>query len=73
MTVVALRPKLKRHSYTAEDLRQLEEEIAALFAEGKIKSPVHLAGGNAEQLLEIFESIERTDWVCGGWRSRNSV
>ena len=69
MTVVALRPKLKKHLYTADDLRQFEEEIAAIFAEGKIRSPIHLAGGNEEQLIEIFDSIDRSDWVCAGWRS----
>lgn len=52
-----------------EDMIAFENDIADEFARGKIKSPVHLSGGNEDQLLEIFEDIKPWDWVFGGWRS----
>ncbi len=51
------------------DLIAFEQEIEAEFNVGHIKAPVHLAGGNEEQLIEIFKSIEPSDWVLCTWRS----
>jgi TPP-dependent pyruvate/acetoin dehydrogenase alpha subunit len=53
----------------AEDLIAFERVIANIFEKGKIKAPVHLAGGNEEQLIEIFKQIKPTDWVCSTHRS----
>ncbi len=47
-----------------------EDRMTALFEAGKIKSPLHLAGGNELQLIEIFQEIDReNDWVLCSWRS----
>lgn len=54
---------------TKDELIKFEAEIADLFNAGKIKAPVHLAGGNEDQLIEIFKEIEPDDWVFGTWRS----
>lgn len=54
---------------TRDDLIAFENDIAADFNAGKIKSPVHLAGGNEAQLIEIFEGIGPNDWVLCAWRS----
>ena len=52
------------------DLIAFEDEMTALFEAGKIKSPLHLAGGNEENLIEIFKEIDtENDWVLCGWRS----
>lgn len=56
-------------TYTAAQLDAFENEIEAEFNAGKIKSPVHLAGGNAHQLISIFENIRPYDWVLVNWRS----
>ncbi len=53
----------------AAELRAFEDEMASLFAAGKIKAPLHLAGGNEQQLLDIFQEIGDLDWVLCGWRS----
>lgn len=50
-------------------LKAYEAKIATLFNEGKIKAPVHLAGGNERQLIEIFKNICVSDWVLCSWRS----
>ena len=54
---------------TPQELIDFEEDIARTFAEGEIKAPVHLAGGNEEQLIEIFKDIKTYDWVLCTWRS----
>lgn len=51
------------------DLLAFEEDIAAEFKAGRIKAPVHLSGGNEEQLFDIFREIQNDDWVLAGWRS----
>src|SRR6266550_1134239 len=54
---------------TRAELVAFEDRVAELFAQGKIRSPVHLSGGNEEQLLDIFKYIKPYDWVFAGWRS----
>ena len=52
-----------------EKLIKFEEEIATLFNEGKIFSPVHLYQGNEDKIIEIFKKIKSQDWVFCSWRS----
>jgi TPP-dependent pyruvate/acetoin dehydrogenase alpha subunit len=54
---------------TKDELIEFETDIAAEFEAGKIPYPVHLAGGNEDQLIEIFKSIAPEDWVFCSWRS----
>lgn len=53
----------------AADLIAFENDIANDFNAGRIKSPVHLAGGNEQQLIDIFADIKPDDWVLCAWRS----
>lgn len=57
--------------WTPDRLRAFELEIADIFNKGHIRAPVHLAGGNEEDLIEIFNSydIGPDDWVATQWRS----
>lgn len=54
---------------TREDLIAFEREIADLFNNGAIRAPVHLAGGNESQILDIFQDIKSEDWCFTQWRS----
>lgn len=54
---------------TKEELIAFEAEIAQLFEAGKIRAPVHLSGGNEEELIGIFENINPGDWVFATHRS----
>jgi TPP-dependent pyruvate/acetoin dehydrogenase alpha subunit len=54
---------------TPEDLREFELEIFQLFKNKKITSPVHLRGGNEEQLIEIFKDIKPEDYCFATWAS----
>jgi TPP-dependent pyruvate/acetoin dehydrogenase alpha subunit len=54
----------------ASDLIAFEDEMAALFEAGQIKAPLHLSGGNEDQLIEIFKEIDiENDYVLCSWRS----
>lgn len=46
-----------------------EKEIISLFKETKIKTPVHLSGGNEDKILEIFREIKPEDYVFSTHRS----
>lgn len=46
-----------------------ETKIKKLFLAGKINAPVHLSGGNEDELIEIFKDIRRTDYVFSTWRN----
>lgn len=56
---------------TADELRAFEAEVAAAFNAGHIRAPVHLSGGNEEELIAFFENAEigDDDWVLTTWRS----
>ena len=54
---------------TAKELISFEQDIAAIFEQGKIRAPVHLHGGNEEQLIDIFSHIDLADWVFSTHRS----
>lgn len=54
---------------TIEDLTSFEHEIAEEFNAGRIKAPVHLAGGNERMLMDVFQDIRGDDWVLCSWRS----
>ena len=56
-------------AHTPATLRAFEDEIAALFNAGRIPFPVHLSGGNEEQLIRVFEDVAPEDYVACSWRS----
>ena len=54
---------------TKEELIKFETEIADLYKEGKIRTPVHLGGDNEDELIEIFKDIKKEDWILSTWRN----
>ncbi len=54
---------------TAKNLVAFTEKVAEAFLAKQIKAPVHLSGGNEEQLIDIFKHIKHEDWVFSTWRS----
>ncbi len=53
----------------AVDLVAFEQDVAEAFNAGKIRAPVHLAGGNEDELIAIFKDVRPADWVLTQWRS----
>ena len=60
---------------TKEDIIAFEQEIAAIFATGVIRAPVHLRSGREEELIRIFKEhhIGDDDYVFGFWDSHELV
>jgi pyruvate dehydrogenase E1 component alpha subunit len=56
-------------NHTVESLRAFEESVAADFNAARIRSPIHLAGGNEQALLDIFADVREQDWCAVSWRS----
>lgn len=56
-------------SITKEGLIAFENWVVDKFNNGHLRSPVHLSGGNEEQLIKIFKDIKKDDWVFSTYRS----
>ena len=54
---------------TVQDLIDFEQKIANSYEQGKISGPVHLRNGNEQQLIEIFATIGKNDYVFSTWGS----
>lgn len=54
---------------TKDDLIKFENEVAKAFEAKLIPGPIHLSGGNEDQIIEIFKQVKHTDWVFSTWRS----
>lgn len=54
---------------TKEELIAFEKEISELFLDKKIHVPIHLVGGNENQLISIFKLIKSEDWVFSTHRN----
>jgi pyruvate dehydrogenase E1 component alpha subunit len=52
-----------------EELIEFEKKVADTFNGAQIRAPIHLHGGNEEQLITIFKKIKKCDWVFSSWRS----
>ena len=53
---------------TRDELIAFELDIAEEFNASKIRAPIHLDGGNEDQLIDIFKDVAQGDWICGSWR-----
>lgn len=54
---------------TKDELIEFEKEVERQFIAGNIKGPIHLSGGNEDQLIEIFKDVKPDDWVFSTWRN----
>lgn len=55
--------------FSKQDLIDFERKMADHWESGKIRGPLHLSGGNEDQLIEIFTRVDKNDWVFSTWRS----
>lgn len=53
----------------AAELRAFEKRVSDAFGNKEVKGPIHLSGGNEDDLIEIFRDIHPSDWVCTYYRS----
>ena len=52
-----------------EDLVNFEEEVVKEYEKGLTYGPIHLSGGNEQNLLKIFKKINPEDYVFSNHRS----
>ena len=52
-----------------DKLIAFEKRVAEAFEQKLVKGPVHLSGGNEDQLLEIFKEIHHEDWCVTFYRN----
>lgn len=62
-------PIVRYSELTKEDLIKFENKIVEYWENGKIKGPVHLSGGNEDELILLSKRIKKSDWVFSTWRS----
>ncbi len=58
-----------RPVFTKEELIDFELEIKQMYLDGKLKSPLHLSGGNEEHVIALFKDIQPEDWIFTTYRS----
>ena len=56
-------------NWTSDSLIEFELKVKKEFEEGKINCPIHLSGGNEEQLISIFQMIEPEDYIISTHRN----
>ena len=54
---------------TKEELIAFEEDIATCFNQKLIAAPIHLYSNNEDQMIHVFKTVEKNDWVFCSWRS----
>ena len=54
---------------TEDELTAFEDRIRDIFAFGDLPFLIHLAGGNEQQLVDIFQNVKPGDWILGSHRS----
>jgi len=52
-----------------DELIAFEQEVIDLFEQKKILCPIHLSGGNEDELIEVFGDVRKGDWVFATYRS----
>lgn len=52
-----------------KNLIEFESEIANLFNNKKIRSPIHLYNGNEKEMIQVFRKIKKKDYLFCTWRS----
>lgn len=54
--------------WNKEKLIEFESKLAYMFENGMIRCPLHLCGGNEDNLLSLFEFINKEDYVISTHR-----
>lgn len=62
-------PVVNEPLWDVHGLIGFEKKMADHWESGRVRGPIHLSGGNEEQLIEIFKRVKKGDWVFSTWRS----
>jgi TPP-dependent pyruvate/acetoin dehydrogenase alpha subunit len=56
-------------NYTVEELIEFSKLVKSMWEAKQIKCPVHLCGGQEEQIIEVFKDIRPQDYVFASHRN----
>lgn len=62
-------PIVNKPLWDVHGLIGFEKKMADHWESGRVRGPIHLSGGNEDQILEIGKRIKPNDWVFSTWRS----
>lgn len=61
--------KKREITLTVEELRAFEDEVVEKYEGANIRGPIHLSHGNETPLIDIFQYLDKNDWVFSTWRN----
>lgn len=61
--------KTQEFLLTKYSLITFEERVKEAFLAQQIHAPIHLSGGNEDQLISLFCEVRAQDWVLSTWRN----
>tara|TARA_R100001377_G_scaffold11602_2_gene5791 strand:+ start:1756 stop:2382 length:627 start_codon:yes stop_codon:yes gene_type:complete len=61
--------KVREINITPEELIDFETRVKEKYEKGEISGPIHLSKNNEKELIDIFEYIDKDDWVFVPWRN----
>ena len=56
-------PIVREMLWDKEGLIQFERKMADHWEAGRVRGPIHLSGGNEDELIEIFKRVKTTDCI----------
>jgi len=57
------------NTLTITELQEFEQQLIDLFEAGKLRCPLHLSGGNEDELIRLFDHIDEQDYVFSTHRN----
>lgn len=60
---------LVKSKWTSEQLIAFEAKVADAFKRGEVSCPIHLSGGNEEDVISIFGVVKEKDYVISTHRN----
>tara|TARA_R110000824_G_scaffold400207_1_gene607238 strand:+ start:891 stop:1520 length:630 start_codon:yes stop_codon:yes gene_type:complete len=61
--------KVRNVDITKNELVSFETSIKKSYEDGDIPAPIHLSKDNEDELIEIFQYVDKDDWVYSAWRN----
>ena len=61
--------KKRNVTVSVDDLRNFESEVIEKYDGANIRGPIHLSHGNEVPLIDVFQYVDKNDWVFSTWRN----
>ena len=61
--------KVRKINLSKEYLINFETQIKEEYEKGLIRGPIHLSKSNEDILIDLFQYVDKDDWVFSAWRN----